>query len=233
MAVLTGEEVVSSVAINIRAAFTTTELKAIYKDTPLQNIKKPYAFIHQINAEHQNGMRNRARWSFLVDVRVHPQDNQTDVYTWANKIATRLIDAVATITISNQAVKSRSLEWRIEDGVLHLIIGYSFGVQKFSNPGNPMQNLYLNETKISPPEIVNAGEYYEATLVDAHTGSIKINDVIIEGSRVDMSLLSRDSAVWDGVVNGEALIVLKSGDNYLVLDSKRNRLNDAVDGGVF
>ena len=78
MAVLTGEEVVSGVAINVRAAFSTAELKAIYKDTPLQNIKKPYAFIHQINAEHLNEMRGRAEHNFMIDVRVHPEDTQTN-----------------------------------------------------------------------------------------------------------------------------------------------------------
>lgn len=128
MAVLTGEEVVSSVAVNIRAAFTTTELKVIYKDTPLQNIKKPYAFIHQINAEHQNEMRGRAEHNFMIDVRVHPEDTQTNIQTWARAVATKMLEALNTITVSEQSVKSRGIEWKVEDNVLHVITRYAYKV---------------------------------------------------------------------------------------------------------
>lgn len=141
MAVLTGEEVVSSVATNIRAAFTTAELKVIYKDTPLQNIKKPYAFIHQINAEHQNEMRGRAEHNFMIDVRVHPEDIQTNIQTWGRAMATKMLDALNTITVSTQSVKSRVIEWRVEDNVLHVIARYAFKVIYVEQSVPDMENM--------------------------------------------------------------------------------------------
>lgn len=128
MAVLTGEDVVSAVATRVRSAFSTNEIKAIYKDLPQQNLKKPYAFIHQVNATHTNLLRNRARWGFIIDIRVHPEDERTDVQTWARGIALKLVDAVNTITVDNKPVKSTSLEAKVENNVLHVIASYSYGV---------------------------------------------------------------------------------------------------------
>ena len=145
MAVLTGEEVVSGVAINVRAAFSTAELKAIYKDTPLQNIKKPYAFIHQINAEHLNEMRGRAEHNFMIDVRVHPEDTQTNIQTWARSIATKLLEALNTITVSGQSVKSRGIEWKVEDNVLHVITRYAYKVIHVEEPIPDMETLLYGD----------------------------------------------------------------------------------------
>ena len=145
MAVLTGEEVVSGVARNVRAAFTTTELRAIYKDTPLQNVQKPYAFIHQIQAEHTNEMRGRAEHNFMIDVRVHPTDTQTNIQTWARAVATKLIEALNIITVDLKPVKSRGIEWKVEDDVLHVITRYSYKVIHVEDPVPDMQTLLYGE----------------------------------------------------------------------------------------
>lgn len=145
MNALTSEDVVSGVAINVRAAFNTSELKAIYKNLPQQNTVKPYAFIHQINAEHKNEMRGRANWSFIVDVRVHPQDGQVDVESWSRSIALRLIECINTITISGYPVKAKSIEYRVEDGVLHCIAKYSYKVVEAKEPGVDMRTLHYGD----------------------------------------------------------------------------------------
>lgn len=145
--ILTGEEVVSGVATNIRSAFTSTELVAIYKDSPMQNIKKPYAFIHQIHAEHRNEMVGRGEHHFMVDVRVHPSDAQTNVQTWARSVAYRLVEAINVITISSMPVKSRSMEWRVEENVLHFIVSYTFKVITPPHDTPIMETLeYYSET---------------------------------------------------------------------------------------
>lgn len=145
MAVLGGEDVVSAVSKNVRQRFSKERIKAIYKELPQQNIQKPYAFIHQINAQHQNEMRNRANWNFMLDIRVHPQDNQTDIQSWAREIALDLIEATNIITVSGQAVKARSIEYKVEDKVLHFIVSYSFKVLHIEDDVPDMQNLLYGE----------------------------------------------------------------------------------------
>lgn len=145
MAVLGAEDVVSAVSKNIRSRFSKERIKAIYKNLPQQNIQKPYAFIHQINAQHQNEMRNRANWTFMLDIRVHPQDTQTDIQVWARAIALDLVEAINIITVSGQAVKARSIDCKVEDNVLHCIASYSFKVIRVEDDAPDMQNLLYGE----------------------------------------------------------------------------------------
>ena len=145
MAALTGEEVVSGVATNIRANFSTAEIRAIYKDTPLQSIKKPYAFIHQVSADHTNEMRGRAEHNFMIDVRVHPEDTQTNIQTWARAVSTKMLEALNIITVSGQAVKSRGIEWKVEDNVLHVIARYAYKVIHVEAPVPDMETLLYGE----------------------------------------------------------------------------------------
>ena len=145
MSVLGGENIVSAIAVNVRSRFSKDRIKAIYKNLPEQNIQKPYAFIHQINAQHQNEMRNRADWTFMLDIRVHPQDNQTNIQSWAREIALDLIEAINIITVSGQAVKARSVEYKVENGVLHFIVSYSYKVLHIEDEVPDMQNLLYGE----------------------------------------------------------------------------------------
>lgn len=212
---LTGDVVISAIAVNIRNAFTTAEIAKLYKDTPMQNISKPYAFLHQINADHVNGLKEKGRWTFLVDVRVHPKDDQTDVHTWGRTVATKLVDTLNVITISNQYVKSSSMEWRVEEGVLHFIVGYSFGVVKVLAQTPSMNELLINATKILPPDIITLGEYVEGFMIDVITGQTQVNGELIDGDLVDMSLITANPMVEDKLKNGDVIIFLKLGTTYL------------------
>lgn len=145
MAAVTEESVVSAISANIRSRFSFATIKKIYKNMPQQNIQKPYAFIHLINAEHKNEMRERATWTSMFDIRVHPEDNRTDVQSWARDIALNLIEALNFITVSNQLVKARSIEYRVEDGVLHFIVSYAFSVIHVRDEVPDMQNLDYGE----------------------------------------------------------------------------------------
>lgn len=145
MAALTEEDIVSAISKNIRSRFSTQVIKKIYKNLPEQNIEKPYAFIHLISGEHKNEMRNRATWKHLFDIRVHPEDNRTDVQSWARDIALNLIEALNFITISNQVVKARNIEFRVEDNVLHFLVSYAYGVIHVKDDLPNMGNLVYGE----------------------------------------------------------------------------------------
>lgn len=137
MAYLTGEDVISAVSKNIRARFSESALKKIYKNLPQQNAHKPYAFIHLINAEHKNELKSTATWTFMLDIRVHPEDERTDVQSWAREVALNLIEAINFITVDNQLVKARSVEYRVEQEVLHFMVSYSYRVIHTSGTTQP------------------------------------------------------------------------------------------------
>lgn len=145
MSALGAEDVVSAVSLNVRRMFSTAELKAVYKNLPQQNIQKPYAFIHQLSAEHKNERGNRAEWRFLLDIRVHPEDDRTDVESWARGIALKLIECINTITVSEQSVKALSIEYKVENNVLHCIVSYKYKVVHVRDEVPDMQTLAYGE----------------------------------------------------------------------------------------
>lgn len=145
MPALGGDDVVSAVSKNIRQRISKERLKALYKELPQQNIQKPYGFIHQINAQHKNEMRNRAEWNFMLDIRIHPEDDRVDIQSWAREMALDLIEAINIIAVSGQAVKARSIEYKVEDKVLHCIVSYSYKVLHIEDEAPDMQNLLYGE----------------------------------------------------------------------------------------
>lgn len=145
MSTLTGQEVVSQLATRLRARFSKDEIVEIYKDKPAQSAKTPYIFIHQLEAAHTPQMRGYARWDFPLDIRCHPDKMRTNIHTWGRHLAVQIIDVVKELTISNQAVKASTISWRVEDGVLHVLVNYGFRVIEVRDSAPDMNTLTYGE----------------------------------------------------------------------------------------
>lgn len=128
--ILTGEEVISAIAIKIRESFTTTELAAVYKDTPIEDILKPCVFLNLVTVTHTPRMKNKGNRSYIVDIIATGSDDNTELYTWYSRLAERLFAVIDKITISEQTVRLIRAETNIENNELHLIITYNFNVIK-------------------------------------------------------------------------------------------------------
>ena len=64
--------------------------------------------------------------------------------------------------------------------------------------------------------------------------TIKVNGKLIPQSNINYSLLMSESAVWDKIIPGDEIILLRLGEEYFALDTKdRNRLKPSIDGGKF
>lgn len=128
MAALTGQEIVSDIAKRLRSRFSQAEFAEIYKDTPVQSMKTPCIFIHSVETTHTPELRRYAWWDDIIDIRCHPGKMRTDVHTWARSLGPMIVDCVQCVTVDNQAVKARNVTWRVEDGVLHIIVSYRLRV---------------------------------------------------------------------------------------------------------
>lgn len=203
---LTGEEVVTSVCRIVRASFNTVDIAAVYKEKPLQTVKCPFAVVQQIKASSKPELRNRAEQSYIIDVRVHPEITRTNTNSWLRSIGSKLEEALETLIIVGQNVRASSQEMHIEDSVLHVISNYSFKVVKILAPAVPMNTLTVEGIKSQPTNLIVAGEYATATLMDKDTHTMQIGDAVIDGGMVDMSILTRDTAMWSCVQNGDSLV---------------------------
>lgn len=128
--ILEGTEVISALATNIRNAFTTTEIQAVYKDTPVQNILKPCIFLNMVSTIQQPQIQRKSNRTYIIDIIVTGTDDNTELKTWFTMINERLLRVVDKITISEQVVRMTQGEANIENDELHLIVTYNFDVIK-------------------------------------------------------------------------------------------------------
>lgn len=133
---LTGQEIISILATQLRVAFSTTEIVKIYKNKPLQNVNPPYIVLSTINAVETKELRGRGEKVYIIDIRIHPKVNES-IYTWGITMAEKVIEAISYITIDELQVKTYSVESNITDDVLHVIVNYSFKIRYRDITGEP------------------------------------------------------------------------------------------------
>ena len=145
MTALTGQEVVSQIAVRLGSRFSVEEFAEIYKDRPVQSMKTPCIFIHSVETTHTPDIGYYAWWDYIIDIRCHPGRMRTDIQTWARSLAPMIIDCVCKLTISDQQVKAKNATWRVEEDVLHVILTYRFRVMQKSDEIPDMQTLVYGE----------------------------------------------------------------------------------------
>lgn len=145
MEALTGQEVVSGLAKQLRSRFSEQEFTEIYKDKPVQSMKTPCIFIHSVESIHTPELRNYAWWDNIIDIRCHPGKMRTDIHTWARSLGPMILDCVAQVTVAGQPVKAKNATWRVEDDVLHVIVKYSYRVMRKPEEVPDMETLIYGE----------------------------------------------------------------------------------------
>lgn len=142
---LDGMEIKEAMSKNIRQRFSTDEFINIYLDKPVQSMVKPCVFINRVNWAHEPAMNTDANWRFIMDVRCHPTDTATDVESWADKVAVKLLDALTWITLGTLQIKAYDVQWNVVDNVLHFMPRYQFRVKKQVMNDPLMQVMHYGE----------------------------------------------------------------------------------------
>jgi hypothetical protein len=128
MADLTGEDVISAVTSGISDIQSTLGISKIYKNLAIQNMVKPCIFVGLIEGSQDSEMNNRSQRNSIVEVRAHPDQTITDIYTWSRSLAEKLLPVLHKISVSSQIVKAQTVSWAVRENVLQLIATYRFKV---------------------------------------------------------------------------------------------------------
>lgn len=131
-----GNDLISAVAVQLRAAFTQKELPAIYKDKPRQNFIYPSVHIDLISQEQQKEMRHRGHRAVFLDLRIHPQRNQDTAQSWCRDVAEKMMDVLAGLWFKGTLMHSSLMDtYYVEkDQVQHLLIAYNFKTLRVKEP---------------------------------------------------------------------------------------------------
>lgn len=153
---LTGQEVVSSIAKQLRSRFSDKEFAKIYKDKTVQAFATPCIFIHSVESSHDPDIGNYAWWEEMIDIRCHPGKMQTNVHTWARCLGPMIVNCIERISVCGQQVKAKRATWKVEDNVLHIFVSYSYRVLRITEEIPDMQTLeygHAIKTKLSINDI--------------------------------------------------------------------------------
>lgn len=145
MAALTGQEIVSSLAMQLRSRFSSQEFAEIYKDKPVQSMKTPCIFIHSVETTHIPDVGKYAWWDNIIDIRCHPGRMQTNIHTWARTVGPIIVECASVVAIDDQGVRAREATCRVEDDVLHVIVKYKYRVMHVTDDAPDMQTLTYGE----------------------------------------------------------------------------------------
>lgn len=143
---LTGTEVVSALATQLRNRFTESQFAKIYKNKPVQSQVTPCIFIHLIETQHTPDIAHYAWWSHSLDIRCHPGKMCTNINSWAQTLSPIITECVEYITIAGHRVKSNGVICRVEDDVLHILVNYRYRVLRKLDAVPLMESLEYGQS---------------------------------------------------------------------------------------
>ena len=253
---ITGEIVKSAISLKIRSAFATTSgtplattYPTIYKEKVVQGMIKPCFFVWQMDVEQEKLMRNNYERVYQMNVRYHPEDNDLKRYQTLADIGNKLLEHLTHIEVpifsgrydnegepieDRKPIRGSQMSFNIVDDVLQVFVTYVVKMKMVAAALPFMQQLFINSTGIDIPDSPVVGEYLTGTVLSSDNKQIAVNGKLIPQSNINYSLLMSESAVWDKIIPGDEIILLRSGEEYFALDTKdRNRLKPSIDGGKF
>ncbi len=251
-----GETIKSAISLKIRSAFATTSgtppvitYPTIYKEKVVQGMIKPCFFVWTMDVEQEKLMRNNYERVYQMNVRYHPEDNDLKCYQTLADIGNKLLEYLTQIEVpiflgrydtegepieDMKSIRGSQMSFNIVDDVLQVFVTYVVKMKLVEAALPYMEQLFLNSIGVDIPDSPVVGEYLTGTVLSLDNKQIAVNGKLIPQSNINYSLLMSESAVWDKLIPGDEIILLRSGEEYFALDTKnRNRLKPSIDGGKF
>ena len=253
---IVGESIKSAISLKIRSSFAITSgeppitiYPTIYKEQMVQGMDKPSFFIWQMDVEQEKLMRNNYERVYQMNVRYHPEDNDLKRYQTLADIGNKLLEYLTQIEVpiflgrydtegepieDMKPIRGSQMSFKIVDDVLQVFVTYVVKMKLVEAALPYMEQLFLNSIGVDIPDSPVVGEYLTGTVLSSDNKQIAVNGKLIPQSNINYSLLISESAVWDKLISGDEIILLRSGEEYFALDTKdRNRLKPSIDGGKF
>ena len=253
---ITGESIKSAIALKIKSSFAITNgsppitiYPNIYKEKIVQGMKKPCFFVWVMDVSQEKIMRNVYTRDYQMNIRYHPEEKDTKTYETLSDIGNKLLEYLTQIEVpiflgrydnegepieDMKPIRGSQMSFEIVDDVLQVFVTYVVKMKLVEAALPYMKQLLLNSIGVDIPDSPVVGEYLTGTVLSSDNKQIAVNGKLIPQSNINYSLLMSESAVWDKLIPGDEIILLRSGEEYFALDTKnRNRLKPSIDGGKF
>lgn len=132
-------KLITGIAEAIRKEFPVVTYK-IYTEKTEQGIQKPCFFILCVSQWHDAKLRDRFRLDASFDIHYFPQTGNAENWDTAETLQSLL----EWITIDSNLIRGSSINYKIEDGILHFFIDYNLNMRHKGETYEYMEEVKVN-----------------------------------------------------------------------------------------
>ncbi|NMA84751.1 MAG: hypothetical protein GX962_12925 [Epulopiscium sp.] len=161
-----GESIKSAIALKLRSGFAYTNSDTppitiypnIYKEKIVQGMKKPAFFIWVMDVRQEKLMRNNYERFYQMNIRYHPEENDTTTYETLADIGNKLFEVLLTIDVpidlgrkdsegkpieDKKPVRGSQMDFTIQDDILQFFVTYKIDAKQYQDKGPEMETLEI------------------------------------------------------------------------------------------
>lgn len=156
-----GESIKSAIALKIKSSFAITNGSppiTIYKEQIVQGFKKPSFFIWVMEVSQEKKMRNNYDRFYQMNIRYHPEEDDTTTYETLADIGNRLLEVLLTIDVpidlgrkdlngqpieDKKPVRGSQMDFTIQDDVLQFFVTYKINIKQYQDKDPEMETLEI------------------------------------------------------------------------------------------
>lgn len=132
-------KLITGIGQAIRREFPETTYK-IYTEKIEQDLKRPCFFILCVNQWHEAKLNDRFHLNSSFDVHYFPNVGNAEGWETAEK----LWSILEWITLQDVLIRGSSMNYKIEDGILHFFVDYNVSMDRKKEP-----NVFMEEVKVN------------------------------------------------------------------------------------
>ena len=158
---ITGESIKSAISLKLKNSFANTDDSppiTIYKEKIVQGMKKPCFFVWVMDVEQEKLMRNNYERVYQINIRYHPEENDTKTYETLSDIGNKLLDKLTTIDVpiflgrygvggepieDKKPVRGTQMSFEIKEDVLQFYVTYSIKAKQLADEVPEMESLKI------------------------------------------------------------------------------------------
>ena len=158
---ITGESIKSAISLKLKNSFANTDDSppiTIYKEKIVQGMKKPCFFVWVMDVEQEKLMRNNYERVYQINIRYHPEENDTKTYETLSDIGNKLLDKLTTIDVpiflgrygaggepieDKKPVRGTQMSFEIKEDVLQFYVTYSIKAKQLVDEVPEMESLEI------------------------------------------------------------------------------------------
>lgn len=241
---VTGDILVEAIANKLSYLFPEF---TIYKDVVPQNSEPNCFLITQILSSDSKVALGVTLRRYEFNIQFFPKSTYQEPHIILDDVSNFILNGLKVVSVPTyvktgaviKPIKANELTVQKVDKTLVIRTVYTLQITPVIDEWPLMEHLTYNEIAypVKPP--YETSEYITATILEGNALKINDTDEFIDGSRVERSIQSKNTILWQGVRPSDKVVVMKSEfkdsnglNKYFIVEAlNQDRVIKKFDGG--